>query len=97
MVKNKAVGASMPCDLTAKEKELQSILINKLPLAVVVVIDDRVVFANDRAAELYGAASPEDLLGLSVIEMHPEDRRGASMKRRDMVMGRRAGGPDHGV
>jgi len=50
-------------------------LIDISPDAIRVHVGDKIVFANTAAAELFGADSPEDLIGLSGdVFFHPDDR-----------------------
>ena len=50
-------------------------LIDNSPDAIRVHVADKIVFANTAAAKLFGAHSPEDLLGLSGdVFFHPDDR-----------------------
>ena len=51
-------------------------LVEFSPDAILVQIDGRVVFANPAGAALYGAASPEDLVGVAMPDLiHPAERK----------------------
>ncbi len=58
-------------------------LVEQLPDALVVHCEGRFVYANPAALALFGARSPEALLGREVIEVvHPEDREHAKERLR---------------
>jgi PAS domain S-box-containing protein len=62
------------------------LLVENAPDAIFVRVKDRFAFVNPTAVRLFGASSPEELLGLSVFDrLHPDFRaRGAErMKRID--------------
>jgi rsbT co-antagonist protein RsbR len=53
-------------------------IVDLAPMAIVVHRDERVVFANARAARLQGVASPSELIGRPALEfIHPDDRPAA--------------------
>ena len=50
-------------------------LVELSPDAIIVHIDGMYVFANPAAARLFGASSPDELIGMKAIErLHPDDR-----------------------
>ena len=59
---------------TLKESEERyRLLVELSPEAIIVQSDDRIVYANPSAANLFGAASAENLLGLAVADfVHPD-------------------------
>jgi diguanylate cyclase (GGDEF)-like protein/PAS domain S-box-containing protein len=59
-----------------KESEQRyRLLVELSPEAIVVECDGRIVYANSAAADLFGAASVENLMGLAVADfVHPEHR-----------------------
>ncbi len=66
-------------DLKKREKELERSeqkwqhLVEENPQPVYVTIDGEFVFINEAGAELYGASSPEELIGRNVFEFsHPD-------------------------
>lgn len=54
--------------LQHNEKQVVDLL-DSLPVGVLVVADDKTVFANAAAARLYGTPSARDLLGLGVVDL----------------------------
>lgn len=66
------------------EKALQSSreryrrLVEAAPDAIAVVSEGRIVFVNAAALELFGATSPVDVVGRSVLDFVPPDLRGAA-------------------
>jgi len=61
--------------LRESESRYQS-LVDRSPDAIVVKNDEIYVFANQAAAGLFGARSPEDVVGRGVMELiHPDDRQ----------------------
>ncbi|MDP9242196.1 MAG: PAS domain S-box protein, partial [Actinomycetota bacterium] len=66
-------------------------LVNLSPDAILVHGDGRFLFANDAAARLLGASSPDELLGKPVLEIvHPDYRRVVEQRIRDEAEGQRA-------
>jgi PAS domain S-box-containing protein len=66
-------------DLKEREKKLERSeqkwqhLVEENPQPVYVTIDGEIVFINEAGAEIYGADSPEDLIGRTVFEFsHPD-------------------------
>ena len=51
------------------------------PLAIFVNRDDKVVLANPAAAKLFGASSPEDLLGKTALDLFDPDSRSLVRER----------------
>ncbi|MFB9355252.1 PAS domain-containing sensor histidine kinase [Sneathiella chinensis] len=50
-------------------------LANQMPDAVIVHIDGNIVFANDKAAPLFGVKSTDSLIGCNLLEfVHPNDQ-----------------------
>ncbi len=50
-------------------------LIEHAPIGIVVSLNGRVIFCNERECELFGCAIPTDLIGKSTTELiHPDDR-----------------------
>jgi PAS domain S-box-containing protein len=60
--------------LRQSEAQIRS-LAELLPVGVLATCDRKIVWANLEAARLYGAAKPEELLGIDVLGLVPEDRR----------------------
>jgi PAS domain S-box-containing protein len=52
-----------------------ALLVDICPDAVLVHSRERIVFANPAAAQLLGVASPQELLGRSILDIVPEDWR----------------------
>lgn len=50
-------------------------LVESSPDAVIVHQEGNIVFCNPAAADLLGAAAPAELLGLSILDIVPEDQR----------------------
>jgi PAS domain S-box-containing protein len=48
--------------------------------------DGTILFANRRAAELFGAAAPEDLVGRSVFDLIPPEERPRALERTRQMM-----------
>ena len=66
-------------------------LIARAPDAMIVHDGERILFANDAAARLYGSSSPEELqeLGDPLLLLHPDDRAKVKRRRRHTLIGRR--------
>jgi PAS domain S-box-containing protein len=70
-------------------------LIEFLPDAVLVSDEDRIVFANPAAARLYGASSPEELVGRSLLEVfHPDQQTAVSLRTQQALQERAPGQPE---
>lgn len=77
--------AGIAFDVTAHHQTLQSLreqedryrrLVEVCPDAILIYREGRIVFANVAAVTLFGAHSPEQLLGQSLLErFHPDDSR----------------------
>ena len=67
-------------ELRAARSRYQS-LVDVNPEAMLVNFNKKIVYANDAAARLLGAAAPEDLLGRSPLELVEPERR-AEVERR---------------
>src|SRR5690606_37031650 len=51
-------------------------LLNDAPVGVAVHLNGKLVFANEAAARIVGANSPEILIGMPVMDfVHPEERK----------------------
>lgn len=73
---------------TLKESEERYRLIVELsPEAIVVQIDDRIVYANPAAANLFGAACVDTLLGLAVADFVHSDHRENFLARQRHLRG----------
>ncbi|MEP0815171.1 MAG: PAS domain S-box protein, partial [bacterium] len=56
--------------------------------AIVVHCEGKIVFANPAAAQLFGAKSPDDLLGMAALDLaHPDGREAILQKRRILESG----------
>jgi diguanylate cyclase (GGDEF)-like protein/PAS domain S-box-containing protein len=71
---------------TLKESEERyRLLVELSPEAIVVQIDERIVYANPAAANLIGAAGVETLLGLAVTDfVHPDHRENFLARERHL-------------
>ena len=69
------------------ESETQyRLLVDHLPEAVFVQIDERIAYANPAAARLLGASAPAALVGLSLIDLaEPSRRDGIRQSMRDVL------------
>ena len=56
-------------------------LVELAPDGITVRREDKLVFANPAAARLFGAASPDDLVGVSTVQLTHPDCRAALLKR----------------
>lgn len=73
-------------DLRLKESEERyRLLVELSPEAIVVQIDNRIVYANSAAANLFGAEEVETLLGLAVASfVHPDHRENFLARERHL-------------
>ena len=63
-------------------------LVDLSPEAILVNAGDRYVFANPAAAQLLGAASPDDLTGTPAMDLiHPDDRETAARRMAQALRG----------
>ena len=71
-------------------------LIARAPDAMIVHDGERILFANDAAARLYGSSSPDALrdVGDPLLLLHPDDRAKVQRHRRNALVGRRLGPPE---
>lgn len=61
-------------------------LVELAPDAIIVHDGDKFVFANEAAARMHGASSPEDLLGRNWLELiHPDERAGAVRRNAEFM------------
>jgi two-component system, cell cycle sensor histidine kinase and response regulator CckA len=79
-------GRQVAMDIAETESRFETLL-DVLPDPVIVHQNGRLVFANRAAVEMYGAGSPEELYGLSVIEFVAPDHRGFVMGRMARMLG----------
>lgn len=60
-------------DALAQSEAKYRTLVDKLPDAIIVHVNGRIVFANDFCARLLGAATPDHLIGRDIVEtIHPD-------------------------
>jgi diguanylate cyclase (GGDEF)-like protein/PAS domain S-box-containing protein len=70
----------------AEAQEWWRTLVDAAADAILLHRDGRIVFANRRAAELFAAASPEDLVGRPALDlMHPASRAEAEARTRRVL------------
>lgn len=69
--------------LESEERHRQ--IVDVTPDAILIHVEDKIVFANNAAVELYGAASDKDLIGISALDLIPEDVRKLTLLRREQV------------
>ena len=60
--------------LRLSEKQTR-LLLDSLPVGVVAILDGRIVYVNPATIRLYGATGLDELLGMDVLKILPEDRR----------------------
>ena len=60
---------------SARENEVRyQSLIKKLPIGIIIFIDNKVVFCNDRAGEILGAAKYQELIGVEAARFIRKDQ-----------------------
>lgn len=69
--------------LESEERYRQIVDVN--PDAVLVHVDDQIVFANRAAAKMLGAPTAQDLVGHPLTEIVPERERARTLKRRQSI------------
>ena len=60
--------------LRLSEKQTR-LLLDSLPVGVAAILDGRIVYVNPATVRLYGAARLDELLGMDVLKLLPDDRR----------------------
>ncbi len=81
-----AVGARATESAESAAAERWRRLVEQAPDAILIHQDDRIVFANRQAAEMFGAESPEALIGRCAWELlHPEDLEIARERTRQVL------------
>jgi len=74
--------------LKAREQQLRESeeryrsLVHLSPDGIMVHVDGEVVFANEAMAKIFGADSPDMIIGRSEMEFHPPEERDAVLERR---------------
>jgi PAS domain S-box-containing protein len=60
-------------------------LVEVAPVAIIIRCQGQVAFANSRAADLFGAASPSDLVGVAILDLvHPDFRDSVVRRMRSL-------------
>lgn len=70
----------------AESKERYQTLMDNLPVAVAVVVDDRFVFANDALLKLFGASDCHEVVGKSLFDFIDEGEKPTVRKRRRDIL-----------
>ncbi len=61
-------------DMLVKNDRCYELIINNSSDAIIVTSDDKFIFANDRAAEMFGVYNPSDLIGMGLMSfVHRQD------------------------
>ncbi|HOK07885.1 MAG TPA: PAS domain S-box protein [Syntrophales bacterium] len=79
-------------ELRRREERYRS-LVENAPDAIVVNLDDRVVYANPAALRLFGASRPEEIIGRSIYDLFPEDQHRVVAVRIEALRERRGAVP----
>ncbi|HEX5307339.1 MAG TPA: EAL domain-containing protein [Dyella sp.] len=72
-------------DLMRRERETQSLnlsMLNSTTVGVILLNQRRVARANDRAANLLGAADPHELIGLTALDLYADRKEGEGIPAR---------------
>ncbi len=70
-----------------ESEERYRALVDMAPDAIIIVAEERIVFANPAAAKLYGTESVEDLIGRQLADfIHPDDHAVALQRRDDILL-----------
>jgi len=73
---------------TRHSEERYRRLIEVSPDAIFVNREDRIVFINDQGVKLFGANSPDDIVGKSLLELiHPDDHAAVRARLHQLVEG----------
>lgn len=69
----------------AESEERYRQIVDVTPDAILIHIDDKIVFANDAAVQTFGATDESQLIGKSSMDLIPDDLRDYVLARREQI------------